>query len=205
MWGTDTHDFLVKEAFQGLTSREVYRIQLGSRRVDTYFGSGKWHDIPITLIISEAPKHAMRPEGMTKAAAEQKALEWINAKVNDAIRQQRTFKEQGGKGLSETALFSFGCGAHTLMDWTSPAHADFQEYKVPKKVIFIPSLSGLLYPMVVMDLKKYVKEGLEHKENETHDKLTLNQKNRAIKSMQVLFRETFGITYYKVLTNKLAG
>lgn len=73
MWGTDTHNFLIKEAFEGLTAREIRLIQLGSRRVDTYFATGKWHDIPITLIVAEAPKHAMRPEGMSKAEAEQKA------------------------------------------------------------------------------------------------------------------------------------
>lgn len=72
MFPTTIHSALIRYAFQeggsgngGLSASEVSHIDYGSKLTDTLFGTGRIYDLPITLLISEAPKHAMTPEGMS--------------------------------------------------------------------------------------------------------------------------------------------
>lgn len=198
MWTPDIHDDLVAEAFRKLTKREIHLIQKGSRRVDTYFTTS--YDIPITALPSEAPKHAMRPEGMTVEEAQKKMDEWLKQKMIEAQNLQGSFERQGGNGLAETALFSFGGGCHSLMDMTSPAHAGFQEYSIPKKTvcvpIFLPIVGGGCFPVTVIDTKKFIKEMKEHHDKEKGPPTDF-ERNLAVNLMRFYFRAVFGDKHYK--------
>lgn len=198
MWTPEIHDELVRAAFAKLTEREINLIQKGSRRVDTYFTTS--FDIPITLIVSEAPKHAMTPEGMTKEEAEKKAQEWIISKLMEAARLQKSFEKQGGKSLAETALFSFGEACHTIMDMSSPSHAGFQEYRIPKKTvcvtIILPFVGAHCIPVAVPDIVKYIEEMKEHKKAES-EMPPMDEIKQTIFLMRFMFWTTFGDEYYK--------
>lgn len=174
---TKTHNALVEYTFEegkggggGLSRNEVEEIALGSRQTDTYFGHGKsiggWEiDVPITLLISEAYKHAMVPEGKTVEEAQKLAYEWVKTNTSDARRIQREADDakqkyidahKDGKpvptpgpdpnlvpgSMNLSALNSFGHACHTYMDSFSPAHHGWQRYDMPKKTITIIQPSG---------------------------------------------------------------
>ncbi len=115
MFPTETHKELIKYAFQegggqygngqgGLSALETDAIDYGSKLTDTYFGTGGLVDIPITLFISEAPKHAMTPEGMTVEEAIDAAHEWIQKNSNNARKIQREADERLEETRQELAV-----------------------------------------------------------------------------------------------------
>jgi len=125
-WPTRTHRELIRKAFPGLSKREIKAIQKGSRDTDAIKGI-----LPITLLPSQAHKHAMRQKGETVEQADRKALDWLDDRREAAKEQQSLFAKDGYKGLYTVALYIFGEGAHTIMDNTSPAHSPYQEFSVP--------------------------------------------------------------------------
>jgi RHS repeat-associated protein len=169
-WPTEWHDYFVKKALSGLSEREIQQIQKGSRRVDTYLGSGTICDFPITMIPSEASKHAMTPPGLTKQDAVKEAQAFVEVQKAKAIEFQKLFEKQFGKGvkgkLSLAALLEFGKGTHTYMDATSPAHRGFQAYTIPTREIVIINPDGTETKFEETDWAKFIQEMLEHKDIE---------------------------------------
>lgn len=234
MFPTITHNYLVEYAFSdsgrygniggGLSGAEVNAIALGSRQTDTYFGHGKsiggWEiDIPITLIISEAYKHAMVPEGKTVEEAQKLAYEWIKKNTGEARRLQKSADDakqkyidahKGGKpvptpgpdpnlvsgSMDLSALNSFGHACHTYMDSFSPAHHGWQKYNMPKKNVVITLPSGEETEMESWDLEKFISEGLQHKNDESAEP-TAEQKDNCVKYMRGAFLTTFTNKWFK--------
>ena len=232
MFPTPTHQSLIEYAFLDggtkygdiggrLSKDEVDAIALGSRQTDTYFGHGYGVggfeiDIPITLIISEAPKHAMTPEGMTVEEAMKKAHEWIQQNTSEARRLQ---KEQDSKIEKEkqelvkkhqlnngkpvptsapnpyvdsgkmvtSALTAFGKACHTYMDSVSPAHHGWQKYEMPKTV----GEYG-----VKNDIPMFIIEGLQHKSEESAPP-TQGQTSQCALYMRGAFLTTFTNKWFK--------
>lgn len=143
-----THDYLIEQAFPRL-GEAYYRsaVKSGSRAVDVRFKL-----VPVTLIESNAPKHAMTPstkvkelidKGMSPEQAEKEARIWAKETarrfVDDAGVEARSYflRAEGLKnptrkrGLMTKSYQAFGRGAHTLMDNVSPAHNDFKVYSAP--------------------------------------------------------------------------
>lgn len=225
LFPTATHQLLVEHAFLpgggayggvggGLTRAEVNAIAKGSRQTDTYFGHGYGIgdveiDIPITLLISEAPKHAMTPEGMTRADAYTAAYKWITTNTTKAAELQDAkdrapvpspalmpgapSKPQAQGSMSVDALTAFGKACHTYMDAHSPAH-QWEEYVMPKTTIRV-EVNGYVMEWVVNDYKKFAKEGLAHKEAEAAPP-TADEKNGAALYMRAAFYTTFSESWF---------
>lgn len=179
-WPPPTHDDLLKDAFPRMDKYELRAMQAGSRQVDALEGV-----VPVTLLERNAPEHAMTPyykvrefeaKGMphneavkeAQAWARKEARKFVDAqgeKAKELLRQSEQAPDPLRKrDLREAALYEFGKGAHTLMDNTSPAHRDFQVYKVPTKVV--PTRNG---PTEVADAGKFIKEGLAHVAEEARE------------------------------------
>lgn len=212
---TETHTSLIEYAFQegkggngGLSASEVSFIDYGSKLTDTYFGTGKWYDFPITLIISEAYKHAMTPADMSVEDAIKKAHEWIRTNTSKArdIQQavdvkraefDKNRRENPELGrlqrvpvsgeMQSTALTEFGRACHTYMDSVSPAHHGWQKYEMPKTI----DHNG-----VKNDIPRYIAEGILHK-NEESDPPTTEQRDRAASYMRGAFLTTFGDKWFQ--------
>lgn len=166
MFPTETHTILIEYAFKsgikdgGLSASEVEAIDYGSKLTDTLLGTG--YDIPITLLVSEAPKHAMTPGDMEVEDAIKAAHKWIKDNTDKASETQKAADIQAEKARQElikqhqqsngkpiptpapnpyidsgkmvaSALTDFGMACHTYMDSVSPSHHGWQEYKMPKK------------------------------------------------------------------------
>ncbi len=231
MFPTKTHNALVEYTFEegkggggGLSRNEVEEIALGSRQTDTYFGHGKsiggWEiDVPITLLISEAYKHAMVPEGKTVEEAQKLAYEWVKTNTKEARRLQREEDDarqkyidahKDGKpvptpgpdpnlvpgSMNLSALNSFGHACHTYMDSFSPAHHGWQRYDMPKKTITIIQPSGEEIEMEAWDLKKFIDEGLQHKADENNPP-TMEERDNCVKYMRGAFLTTFTNKWFK--------
>ena len=231
MFPTKTHNALIEYTFGegkggggGLSGSEVEEIALGSRQTDTYFGHGKsigeWEiDIPITLLVSEAYKHAMVPEDKTVEEAQKLAYEWVKSNTTEARRLQRetdTAKQKyidahkDGKpvptpgpdpnlapgSINLSALNFFGHACHTYMDSFSPAHHGWQRYDMPKKTITIIQPSGEEIEMEAWDLKKFIDEGLQHKADESNPP-TLEERDNCVRYMRGAFLTTFTNKWFK--------
>jgi peptidoglycan hydrolase-like protein with peptidoglycan-binding domain len=236
MFPTKTHNALIEYAFSdnssygksggGLSQAEVNSIALGSRQTDTYFGHGKevagWEiDIPITLLISEAYKHAMVPEGKTVEEAQKLAYEWIKTNTSEARRLQRSADDTKQKyidahkegkpvptprpdpnlssgSMDLSALNTFGHACHTYMDFFSPAHHGWQKYKMPKMTVKItdPETGSIIGEQEKNDWIKYVQEGLQHKADESAEP-TVEEKDNCVKYMRGAFLTTFTDKWFK--------
>ncbi len=181
-WPTQTHMDFINEAFSGLSTGEKADIIRGSNEVDTYFGSGHWHDIPTTLLISNAYKHAMTPDGMPSSDAQNMADQWVENRLNAAISAD----------AYRLGLIEFGKGMHTLMDNTSPAHSGFQLYAYPN--------SG----NSILNAYLFIAEGLEHEEKEKRAP-TDEERKQTVLTLRVHFLATYGRrTFERAVTNKEA-
>lgn len=226
MFPTKTHDKLVDYAFLvgggaygggggGLTAAETHDIAKGSRQTDTYFGHGKGIgdielDIPITLLISEAYKHAMIPEGKTYEEAYKAAYDWIKSNTKEAKQIQAKADKSPKPSpapvpgqpsrppaarMESTALVAFGKACHTYMDAHSPAHHGWQKYEMPKKKVKIKVPLVGEADVVVNDYKKFVEEGLAHKDEEAGPP-TKEQKDACALYMRAAFYTTFSEEWF---------
>jgi RHS repeat-associated protein len=175
-WPTVRHQAFINEAFQGLSTSERALMMAGSNSVDTLFATGGYIDIPITLISGEAPKHAMTPGGMGRDEAIDHAEDWIEGNLQTALSNAR--------GGMLGAMFSFGKGAHTLMDSTSPSHTGFQEYKYPN--------TG----NPIDDALTWIQEMLEHKRQEDRDP-TPEETSNTIMLLRSHYLATFGLREFQ--------
>ncbi|MGH9943547.1 MAG: RHS repeat-associated core domain-containing protein, partial [Pyrinomonadaceae bacterium] len=183
-WPTSTHNRLIELAFPGLSKKEIKQIQQGSRSVDIKGGV-----IPITLLPSEAHKHAMRQEGETVEQAVEKSVGYVLEKSIEARKQQAEHEQDGGTGLSNDALETFGQATHPLTDNTSPAHTGFQVYTLHVDDADTPTEAA---GAAVQDVK-----GLqEHKKIESRPP-TAAERRQAVQAMQTTFRNVFGDEAYK--------
>lgn len=201
-WPPPTHDNLLRDAFPRMDKHELRAMQVGSRQVDMAAGIA-----PITLLERNAPKHAMTPhykvrefeaKGMTPDEAVKEAQAWARKdaknyvdaqgeKAKELLRQsERATDPVQKRDLREAALFEFGKGAHTLMDNTSPAHRDFQVYKVPTKVV--PTRNG---QAEVYDADKFIKEELAHVADEARQP-TLEESDATNKALRSYYGNVFG-------------
>lgn len=226
MFPTTTHTALIIYAFQdgrgdgGLSAQEVNYIDDGSKLTDTYFGTGGLIDIPITLIVSEAPKHAMTPEGMPVEDAKKEAYKWIEKNTGEAREIQRKLdvgraksdaqkKETPELGylqrvpvlMSSTALEAFGKACHTYMDSVSPAHHGWQEYKISKTRSYYedPNEPGSIKLSETEDsvsLIKFALEGWAHKKAESAPP-NQEQRDECALYMRGAFLTTFGNRWFK--------
>lgn len=226
MFPTTTHTELIEYAFKdgikdgGLSAFEVKHIDDGSKLTDTHFGTGEWYDIPITLIVSEAPKHAMTPEGMPVAEAMKAAYKWIDDNVVEAREIQRKLdtarreleerkKQTPELGylqrvpvlMSSTALEAFGKACHTYMNSVSPAHHGWQEYKISKTRSYYedPNEPGSIKFSETEDSVSLIKFALEswaHKKSESAPP-TQEQRDECALYMRGAFLTTFGNKWFK--------
>lgn len=217
MFPTKTHTTLIQYAFEqgkgdgGLSASEAANIDYGSKLTDTYFGTGKWYDIPITLLISEAYKHAMTPEGMTPEAAQKEAYKWIEKNTGEAREAQRKIdvgraewdarKKQTpelgyleriplSSEMSSTGLTDFGRACHTYMDSVSPAHHGWKVYKIPKTI----EVSGT-GTNEKKDIPMFIVEGILHSLEESGDP-TQEQRDECVLYMRGAFLTTFGNKWF---------
>lgn len=213
MFLTKIHTLLVQYAFQegigngGLSASEVSYIDYGSKLTDTYFGTGTLFDIPVTLLIREAYKHAMTPEGMTVEEAIKKSHEWIKENTSKAQEIQQAvdvaradFDEQRKENpemgrlqrvpvsgeMQSTALTAFGKACHTYMDSVSPAHHGWKKYEIPKTV----DEKG-----VKNNIPLFILEAILHGMEESGDPTT-EQRDQAISYMRGAFLTTFGDKWF---------
>lgn len=201
VWTPENHDRLLEEAFPGLErGGGLLKMKHGSRSVDAKLGV-----LPITLIESQAPKHAMTPgykvrefmrQGMSREQAVEKAREWafgeaksfVDSKGEEAKRLQVEYERQGGSGLSPKALYVFGEGAHTLMDNTSPVHRGFQVYDLEEYL----SGDGSVFDVGAgMDVIGYAADMLRHKGEESHVP-TAAETKETTEALHKYFRNVFG-------------
>ncbi len=195
-WPTGTHDALIKKAFPGLTHDQIRQIQKGSASVDVTKG------VPITLIESQAYKHAMTPgsyvrEMGSEAAARVRAVgEMANFVITNEVKasgQQSAYAQRGGSGLAPDALFTLGVASHPLTDNTSPAHAGFQIYSVPQMttMVPVPGVPGGVIPVTTTDPMQFKKELEEHAAREAGPP-TPEEDAAAVKELRTAFGNVFG-------------
>lgn len=208
-WPTEVHREMIHAAFADLTYDQREQIAYGSNLVDTYFGTGKIYDIPITLFVSEAYKHAMIPDGMSYEEAYAKGYGFATDQAAKARSELGESDDFVMDSLSE-----FGKGTHIYSDSTSPAHGPWGTYAIPKKLILVPRLKvttpnflrtatlGDLpdCPFVCMEIEheyrvvndwqKFAKEMLEHHQKEKTP--TQEQHAEAIMRMRAYFLTTYG-------------
>lgn len=201
-----THDYLIEQAFPRLAAHLLDAIKKGSREVDARYGL-----IPVTLIESNAPKHAMTPgtkivelmskdKNLSKDEAERLAREWARA-------QARKFVDANGeraKGIMQsvarmknpkrrvalriTAYEAFGAGAHTLMDNVSPAHSDF---KVFVGISNYPTRN--LDPTIELLDKAatFLLDNWQHKQDENHEP-SRDELSRVTSALRNFYHNVFG-------------
>ncbi|HEY5884685.1 MAG TPA: RHS repeat-associated core domain-containing protein [Pyrinomonadaceae bacterium] len=183
-WPKGTHDRLIEKAFPGLTRREIRQIQRGSHSVDVKRG------VPITLIESQAPKHAQTPGSYVREmgsvpAAQARAMgesaTFVATKTAEATQHQLA-------GNSSKALFAIGEASHPVTDNTSPAHAGFQVYSVPQTVVMVP---GIGLPAVVPDAAQLAKELREHEAREARPP-TPEEEKAAIDGLRAVYASALG-------------
>lgn len=183
VWPPATHDLLVDKAFsKGLTQDELFHIKRGSRHTDAAYGV-----VPVTLIVSNAYKHAMTPCGMKKEDAIKKAHEFIIGKWEEARKLQAEYllRPTSNSPFAASALFAFGEGAHTYMDNTSPAHNYFQEYCYPE---IYDNPTGV--DDEIIEGVKYYCEMRQHSQDESHTP-TPEEEKATVEILHVYFRHTF--------------
>lgn len=193
-WPTEIHNLIIERALGGLSGREKEMIKRGSALVDTAFGTGGVADVPITLLVSEAPKHAMTPGNMSVEQAVAAANTYVKEQM-DKARFWEGLSKNKKDGLSDGALLEFGRGTHTYSDNTSPEHG-FKVYAVPQKeiVLFLPS--GETFSYTGNDWAKWAKDLLEHKAGESRDPTT-EEMQRAVDDIRDYFYVTFGDEAFK--------
>ena len=195
-WPTKTHDYLIKQALPGLTHDQIRQIQKGSQSVDVRRG------VPVTLIESQAYKHAMTPgsyvrqtgsEAGAKVIAAGEMANFVITNQANAAAQQATYVQQGGKGLSPDALFTLGVSTHPLTDNTSPAHAGLQIYSVPTMttMVPIPGTPGGVMPVTTVDPVQFAKDLKAHDDQESRPP-TPEEEAAAVKEIRTAFGNVFG-------------
>ena len=131
-WSTDVHEKIIAEAFNALGAGAIASIQKGSWAVDNPFGrlAGQRE--------AQAYMHAMRrpPQRLSSggrqtvaeatAEAQIKTVNFIAQEISAARTAQKSWR---GRGIAPYALVRFGEALHPLMDSTSPAHVEYQEFK----------------------------------------------------------------------------
>lgn len=203
-----THDALIQKAFPNLHPTSIAAIQYGSRDTDTKYNN---RALPVTLIESNAPKHAMTPgskikefiakgykpekaESEARTWAKAEAQKWIDSKGEEAKAYMRQAFQQRDPiealKLENKAYEAFGHGAHTLMDNISPAHNDFQ--------IFYGLNAGAnldvapdLVTGVAMNLGLQTIDELSHVKGESHipSELEINTSNEVLRNY---YKNVFG-------------
>lgn len=136
-----------------------------SRQMDSVLNGGQSE--------ANAYKHGMRERGQSIEEASQLADNFIEGREATAQLEQANFNENGGEGLSNTALGTFGDALHTITDETSPAHAGFQVWK------------GL----------GHIFSANKHRKRER--RITPEQLQVAVADAQVAFLATFGNEAYQ--------
>lgn len=207
-WPPRTHDKLLSDAFPGLTPTELRILQNGSRTVDV-----KFEVVAITLLESNAPKHAMTPaskvreyikQGMEpKRAVEEaqkwaaaEAKKWVDNQGETAKRLQAEYRKTNVYPVSNDALYEFGKGAHTLMDNTSPAHRPFQ--------IFL-GVSGYILSSraedVASGIARFTIDLREHSKHESQPP-TETESKATTEALRNYFRNVFGEEAYQQAVTK---
>jgi hypothetical protein len=85
-------------------------------------------------------QHGMRAPRQSVADAKAKKEEFVAENKNKATEYQCSYENQGGKGLSDLALYSFGIAAHTVSDETSPAHTN----RRGDPIVWLPTAANVL-------------------------------------------------------------
>ncbi|WP_263409585.1 RHS repeat-associated core domain-containing protein [Terriglobus tenax] len=167
--GTWRHYDIVNDSFPGLSARQRGIIIKGSARVDeeqNRLGS---------------PKHGMTPKHKSKTEAKAEAEKYVADSESEARRLQAAYVAAGGAGISDDALSAFAKAFHERTDETSPAHADFQDWRGWQEGSFLEQT-----------LEIY--EGVMHALRESQ--ANQSQKRQSIRAARKTFREIFGDELY---------
>ena len=193
-WPTETHNKLTAFAFKGLTERQITWITKGNANTD-YFSDYK----PVsTLWTSEAHKHGMTPKGLTKEQAYDKANNFLQVKLNEAVKEQNKWEEKGNKGLSSKALYALGEAIHTYQDLTSPAHGFDKTYSIPTRTFTTTRFDGTTVEYTGVDIAAWEKELEEHKKEESSEPSPEDYAQSALYS-RAFFLIAFGEERFKEL------
>jgi RHS repeat-associated protein len=206
-WPTGTHDLIIATAFNTLNQHAVQQIQRGSAAVD---GDPRGLDLrkfarENTLYERFAPHHAMTPgylvkelglEGAVREAKRQASI-FINLKMDEAKAHYNASQDANNifaAGLQlNKALRSFGEGAHTIMDGSSPAHRDFQVYDTSEvgdnRIVFGSGFQRFLCGMI------------EHSEKES-DQPTDEEMTQMVDLLRLRLRIAFGDEMYNQAVSK---
>ncbi len=193
-WPTHIHTKLTEFAFKGLTKRQIHKIDGGNTNTD-YFASGKPAS---TLWTSEAHKHGMTQKGLTKEQAKDKANNFLQDKLNEAIAEQKKFEKAGNTGLSMKALFAVGQAIHLYQDLTSPAHGFDKTYSIPTKTFETTRPDGTTVEYTGTDIAAWKKELEAHSQEESSEPTSEDYAQSALYS-RAFFLIAFGEDKFKEL------
>jgi RHS repeat-associated protein len=209
-WPTDTHNYIIATAFNGLSPQKVRQIQEGSASVDGSFK--KLVNQPIrlltqnTLLESEAFKHAMTPGALVRqfngdvGRAKQEATKLMNAFIDERMgAAQRTFQAgENRNGVNNAALTTFGEGAHPIMDNVSPQHAGMQVYDLAPYFKTYQKYAKWGIPEVgaTLAIKDYKNDMDEHSAGEARMPTT-DEMNVMVDQLRMRYLQTFGREEYE--------
>lgn len=196
-WPSETHDKILATAFTGLNQSQLASMQSGSRSVDITGLN------PKTLWEKNAHQHAMTPGSKVRElGSEAAAREWAKSEANAFINSKmenaksayagtgRTEKGETYRELSFViAMYTFGEGAHTIMDSFSPAHRDFQVYDTGQYILGydLISLGG--------GLGFFAADMLDHSITESRQP-TEEEMNDMVDALRLRYRASFGEDAY---------
>jgi len=125
-WPTYIHERMIDEAFPGLSKEQRQVLKKASS--DTDYNNkvnGKKPQEPESSFV-----HSMSDGLHNQSAEEAKKLatRFIESNEQTAQKQQEAYEKDGGVGVSNEALKSFGNALHTVTDATSPAHQGYQPW-----------------------------------------------------------------------------
>src|SRR5215213_9016118 len=141
-WPTETHNKIIRQAFPGLSARQREKMQQGSASVDRDLRKPIKLATENTEVERLAYRHAMTPgskvdelksESAARDWAKTEASKFISGNMTEASNMYANSHSRGDH-VPDGALEAFGRGAHTIMDGSSPAHNDFQVFRLVQVV-----------------------------------------------------------------------
>ena len=174
-WPTWVHDYILRQAFPGLTERDLKLMQKGSL----------YEDVSTTVFEVFAPRHGMTPGYLIRKYGFEEAKAIAQAEAANFIGDQLAKAEKWGP---RGGLDAFGHAAHTIMDAVSPAHL-WQPYDTAPYFKYTPGVGTWF------DLVQYKKDMDEHTKIENRLP-TSKELSIMIRELRDAYRMAFGYAFY---------
>lgn len=111
LWSTAGHNYFITETFTALPEKYIQQIMAGSKFAD------RWE----FQMSDSSYMHSMSSRAWPKERAQERMCKFVRDKI-------RKYQKLLLTDMKEQAYFQLGLGLHAVMDYTSPAHSDFQEW-----------------------------------------------------------------------------